>query len=751
MGQLGLDNMQTSSEDARPGALRRWLGQLRNYPMLAWVLLIVSIIATAFAWYVSNTHVMQDAHNRFIADVEDAKARIANRMREQEQVLRGGVGLIKSSDHVSRAQWAKYVHALELSTRFPGLQGLGFAKLVPPGAAMQIVAEAQQDGLAAFKIWPQGQRPVTTTILYLEPLDWRNKRALGYDMYSEPSRRAAMNRARDTGEVAISAMTTLVQETDEDVQNGFLMYLPVYRHGAMARTVAERRNALTGFVFSPFRMGDLMHGVLGTQLGDLTLHIFDDTQPDHQHCLYSNTHSCDVKHTHPDGAHEFEHLSSLLIGGRPWTVHFQANSSYLPLSDRAQPFMIAAAGLIIDILAFLLIGSLAGRHRAATILASRAANQLLNNAAHTQAIVETVTDGIVTIDGAHKIRTINKAAVHIFGYAPEEMIGADAGILISDEALPQIFDAMDTYFTQGDTSKLSTLLEIEGKRKNAERFAMEVIVSPMSMYDQRCVAAVYRDVSERTQVNHMKREFISTVSHELRTPLTSLVGSLGLLNDGRLGTLPEKARMLVQVASNNAKRLARLVNDILDAEKLESGRLEMQFRVVDLVALARQALDEIAGYAGQFKVSTRLEHEDEQIYVLADPLRMMQVFTNLLANAIRYSPEHGDVLVSIRRQGGDTAVRVIDQGPGIPPHMRDKIFERFVQVDGSDTRSHGGTGLGLTITKNIITRHNGSIQVEAGAASGTTICFILQACATPQMIGAASGNHHELTVPALRA
>ena len=241
--------------------------------------------------------------------------------------------------------------------------------------------------------------------------------------------------------------------------------------------------------------------------------------------------------------------------------------------------------------------------------------------------------------------------------------------------------------------------------------------------DADLVIAVVEDISERRRVERMKNEFVSVVGHELRTPLTSIRGSLGLLAGGIAGELPPEAEQMVQLAVENTDRLVRLVNDTLELERLDAGRMELDRRpaeLADVTASAFQAVDALAAAAGVALISTITG-----IRLLADPDRIVQALVNLLGNAVKFSPRGGRVTVSAEPRGHMALISVADEGSGIPAEKLDSIFERFTQVDSSDARDKGGTGLGLAITRAIVERHGGRIWAESDAGGGSTFRMTL--------------------------
>jgi signal transduction histidine kinase len=237
---------------------------------------------------------------------------------------------------------------------------------------------------------------------------------------------------------------------------------------------------------------------------------------------------------------------------------------------------------------------------------------------------------------------------------------------------------------------------------------------------------VARDVNDRRKVEQMKSDFISVVSHELRTPLTSIRGSLGLIAGGVVGELPEKARVLVGIAAKNSDRLMRLINDILDVEKIESGQMGFRFIPQELMPLVEQALESNRAYGEQFNVGLRLLEAESGVRVRMDADRMQQVLANLLSNAAKFSPRGGTVEVRVkRRDEAGVQVAVTDHGKGIPLELQDRVFEKFFQADASSTRQKGGTGLGLSISRAIVERHGGQMGFVTAPGEGTTFWFDL--------------------------
>lgn len=239
------------------------------------------------------------------------------------------------------------------------------------------------------------------------------------------------------------------------------------------------------------------------------------------------------------------------------------------------------------------------------------------------------------------------------------------------------------------------------------------------------MVSIARDITEKKRQEQLKNEFIATVSHELRTPLTSIMGSIAILESGKVAAIPDTAVRLLQIALGNCRRLVGIVNDILDIEKIEAGKMTFDCRSVDVCTLVDQVRQANRGMADQYAVSIVVDHAAPHPAVFTDPDRLAQVITNLVSNAIKFSPAHAAVLVRTEQIGARMRITVRDHGPGIPRAYRDRIFEKFVQVDATDQRKRGGTGLGLSIARDITTQLGGSIGFDDAPGGGTIFELLL--------------------------
>ncbi|HYW55959.1 MAG TPA: PAS domain S-box protein [Polaromonas sp.] len=340
-------------------------------------------------------------------------------------------------------------------------------------------------------------------------------------------------------------------------------------------------------------------------------------------------------------------------------------------------------------------------------------------------ITDTVPALIAYVDVDQRFRFHNRAYEEAFGLLPEQIDGKT------------LLEVMGPTFYEVVRSRVEEVLTgypvvYERTQKTPRGDHRDYVVNYFPRYgdgeDEGDVIGFFSlatDITELKRIDRMKSEFVSTVSHELRTPLTSIRGSLGLISGGVAGQLPDAVKTLVGIAKNNCERLIRLINDILDIEKIESGKMRLELQVIELKPLMVQALAATEGFGAAQNVGLTLNFPDDELQVNVDGDRLTQVITNLLSNAMKFSPPGEAVEVHVTRGGIGVRVEVRDRGPGIPEEFRNRIFQKFSQADSSDTRQKGGTGLGLNISRAIIERLGGSIGFTTGAGVGTVFFFEL--------------------------
>lgn len=340
-----LSSLTTTLRSLLPPA-RQSIGHILDHEAVAWIVLVLALLFTASLWQYSEIGSLARENERFLHAAEKQKDALVGRMGDHEQVLRGSAALFATDEMPSREQWRAYVEVLELERSLPGVLGMGFALMVPQTAKAAHEKTIRAQGFPDYAIYPPGDRALLSSIVYLEPFAGDNIRAFGYDMYSDPKRREAMDRARDTGQPALSGKVRLVQEGSVTTQPGFLMCFPVYRNNMPRDTTAARREALSGFVYSAFRSHDLVQEIFKDPNAEVDMQLFDG-EPAPANLLFSSK----------DAAREARHVvdTKLEIGGHVWVARISSSRKFEAGAGSSQPLMILFGGLALDLMLFSLL------------------------------------------------------------------------------------------------------------------------------------------------------------------------------------------------------------------------------------------------------------------------------------------------------------------------------------------------------------------------------------------------------------
>ncbi|WP_313223656.1 CHASE domain-containing protein [Stutzerimonas nitrititolerans] len=734
------------SEPSTIKSARVDLPQLFNWRNgIAWLVLAFTLLGQLLILQQLRANSDRAAEQQFELLVGKVTNAIEQRLIDHEQILFGAAGLFAASGEVSRAQWRAYVERQQLADRYPGIQGVGFSKVVRASEREAHEQSIRAEGFADYRIQPEGERPVYMPIVYLEPFNDRNRAAFGYDMYAEPVRHQAMRQAASTGKSRISGKVILRQETHGKVQAGVLIYVPLYHPAMPLETAEQRMDALLGFAYSPYRMDDLMEGILGAADLNLSLRIYSGPTQQAEQLLFASK-----EHAPGDAAHSQD--VQLSIYGGTWTLHMESLPAF-ESGFSANEGLVAILGAGISLLLFFLISSLAFRQRRAEILAGQMTERIRENKRALQLSEERLSlalkgsnDGLWDLNLAADTFYASPRTWHMLGYQPGEL-------QLSKRLWEQVLVAEDLPRTRAQLAQtmLSRLDQFtsELRFRHKDGRTVPVLVRGYIQRDAQGqplrISGTSMDLTEHKRIEQMKNEFVSTVSHELRTPLTSISGALGLINGGALGEVPPAMQQMLEIAYRNSQRLGHLINDLLDMEKIAAGKMSFDMHEHSLRQLLEEALASNQAFAAQLGVNCVLrEAVDVQVWV--DASRLQQVLGNFLSNAIKYTPEGGEVSLHCSMPDAThVRISVTDQGPGIAAEFRARVFEKFAQADASDSRQKGGTGLGLAITKEFIERMGGKVGFDTAEGQGTTFWCdlpILETCAsTPE-----PGRGHLLVV-----
>lgn len=395
---------------ATPGLLHTKLSALQNW-RVSWVVLVISLLLTVAATRYMASIEERIAEQEFTSHCNEIQNKITKRLDNHARILQGGVAFFNASETVTREAWRIFNRAQKVEKQLPGIQGIGFSLLIPREELFRHVQAIRSEGFPEYNLKPDGDRQIYSSIIYLEPFSGRNLRAFGYNMFSEPVRRVAMEQARDTNDATLSGKVVLVQETGADVQAGALMYVPVYHKGMLAETVEQRRAAIHGWVYSPYRMNDLMQGILGDSfLGKeqwLHLRVFDGAQPSPQSLLYE-CHSTGDKNLWPE--ERFTRLIPVDFNGQRWTLGVTQTGGGFFTVAYMSVWLTLFAGIQITFLLFALIRSLLHTRADALRIAGHLTEALETTTAHAREMAVRAQDATLAksrflANMSHEIRT----------------------------------------------------------------------------------------------------------------------------------------------------------------------------------------------------------------------------------------------------------------------------------------------------------------------------------------------------------
>lgn len=661
----------------------------------------------------------------FFRTSEAEQSRLQQRFHEQSKLMAQSIKsrislytgsvlpierLFAASENVSSEEFATFVtavvndnpgiRALSWNSRVTAEQRVAFeTTMQAKGYDQMVISERNDSGQQV----PASQRENYFPITFIEPLD-KNFYALGYDVGSEPLRRSAMLSARDQATAILTAPLELIQ--DQLHKTGMLLFYPVYKTTQPPRSVAERQKLLQGYVVAVLHITDVIGSALQPYPADsFQLHVADTTDGS-MHVVFDKKTMAIPAYAKPLLWQEY-----LDIAGRRFTIEILPSEQFLSAQSSLQPWAILAIGLLLCSLLGGFLLSVTGR-------AEQVSRQVRQRTMELSGILDNAAEAILIFDSSGKIERANAAAESLFGYSHSQFPELHIGTLLPE--LQQVSQA----FLQ---SRQGPSVETAGITSSRGTLELEISLSSYVLPEHTRYICLLHDISERKKIERLKSEFVATVSHELRTPLTSIKGSLELVNAGVLGDIPKTASNMLGIAQENTERLVQLVNDILDIEKLELGEVSISLNRADLRELLEQALAQNQGYANSFCVDLSLDLHalPARVPVRVNNQRLQQVLSNLISNAVKFSDPGSPVQMIALIQDQDVVVKVCDQGTGIPEEFRSRIFQKFAQADGTDTRRRGGTGLGLNICRELMTRMNGTIGYESVEGSGCTFYITL--------------------------
>ncbi len=672
-----------------------------------YLVLLSSLIITGIsALYVSYRAHIQDQF-RFDNQVNIITSTVENRINTYITTLLGGRGLFHAVSNVTREEFHAYAIGLGLQDKYPGIQGFGFIKKIFPDQIEGFNSQLDAEGFTGSGVFPAGERSVYYVIQYVEPVNADNISSLGYDMYSDIVRKTAFNQAERTGNPTMSGKLTLIQDTGDKKQPAFLIIVPIYK--SVISPVPENTKELYGFIYSSYRANYLLDSIFNPKKNlEIAFNIYvESVSP--ENLLYSSTNNT---RSNP----LYSSTRELTIADKKWIFTFSSLTAFENASENKLLSTILAGGVIISLLLFL-INMIQLRAREA---AERSAMQIFNSEQALQesnhrisSILNSITDGFIALDHKWKFTYINKAAARTLRKHPEEVLGKS----IWDELPGLESTRIGKAFEQSVSQNIP--LEIEDYY-NPFKAWLSVRLYP----SQTGLSIYFADMTERHRLEKQKDDFLGVASHELKTPVTSIKAYVQVLEKRFLHSGNRQAYSLLNKVNMQINKLTGLITDLLDVTKIEAGKLSLKIQQINLNTLVKQTIEEMQITTERHKIYIEGQARKP---VYTDPERVSQVLTNLISNAIKYSPRSDKIIVKIKNDKSVVIVSVQDFGVGISEAMKDKVFDRFFRVSEPNRITYPGLGLGLYISSEIVKRLNGKIWLKSTEGKGSTFFFSIPA------------------------
>ncbi|HQU83544.1 MAG TPA: CHASE domain-containing protein [Pyrinomonadaceae bacterium] len=543
---------------------------------------------------------------RFSNQSKRLKSSIENRLNLYIALLEGARGFIEASGELNADKYSRYINSLSIEDNYPGLQGIGYTEIFNAEEKENFEKRIREEGVSDFKVFPESDRKVRQAIVYLYPQNERNKRAIGFDMSTEETRRTALELARDTGSPIATGKVKLVQEKDEDVQEGFLIYQPIFKTDYIPDTVQKRENLLQGFVYCPFRASNFLNEIYNSS-GDLdiSVKIYDsEAKPEN---LLAETQNTQAENYTRFGNEVYNSRDTIEVAGRKWVAEFSTLPSFSDQSNLVWTPLIFFCGICFSFLLF----------------------------------------GITYWEAVSREKLQNYAS-NLYDLQQEREI------LFENESVA---------------------------RRNAE------------------------------EANAAKDQFIAIVSHELKTPLNTIAGWTRIIKSDDISK--QTRELALTKIDKNLRLQAKLVEQLLSYSEIISNSTKINHGRIDLAKLADEVFREYETIADEKEIKLIIVDETENSFVLGDVEKLKMVFNGLFSNALKFTPNKGEVNAKISKENEFVRFEIKDSGRGIDTEFLPHIFESYKQADTPNTRDYGGLGLGLAISKHIVNLHNGQIEVES--------------------------------------
>jgi signal transduction histidine kinase len=564
--------------------------------------LVIGLILSFGATNIIKNSIQNEIELDFEFICNEIKVKIDSRLKAHAQLLRSGASLFAATDTVTLEEWKSFNESEKIDKNLPGILGVGFSLIVPKNRLLNHIESIRNNGFPDYAIYPAGDRDFYTSIIYLVPFSARNQRAFGYDMYTEPVRRKAMEFSRDSNYAMLSGKVHLVQEITDNIQAGTLMYVPVYKNGMKFNTLQERRASIIGWVYSPYRMNDLMSGIIGNwdlpNKNRIHLKIYDDDIISEKNLLFdSQNKNENVKIIKPN---LFQTIP-VEFNSKKWTLQFTGYNERSSLFH-GRILIVLLSGIVISILLF----------------------------------------------------SLSLALINV-------------------------------QFREEKILQLNHVLE---------------------------------------KLNDDKDQFISILAHDLKSPFNALLGYSDLLLKNIRTYDLDKVEAQIQIISDSTKKIYRLLEDILNWAKTQSGKIPFEPEKINFSKICSEVIENLMLNASNKNIKINCLSSSE-LYIYADYDMLRTILHNLVSNGIKFTNIGGQINISIEQNSSEVTIIVSDNGTGIEPEIKNQLFDLKNLYSSAGTADEKGSGFGLLICKEFVEKHGGKIWVDSKMGEGSDFKFSL--------------------------
>ena len=713
---------------------------LRGNQHIAWIILVLGLIITAAASMYMKYNVEKMAEPEFVFRCNEVKNKISKRLSDHARILRSGRGLFDASNEVTRKEWRIFTKQQEIQEQFPCVQGIGFSLLIPHAELAKHIQEVRSEGFPEYSVKPDGDREIYSSIIFLEPFFGRNLRAFGYDMLSDPVRRAAMEEARDADSEAISAKVVLIQETGNAIHAGTLMYVPVYRKDMPTDSVEQRRAAIRGWIYSPYRMNDLMQEILGPAIlskkHKFHINVYDGSQISSKNLLYE-CHPARDRKFWPEA--RFTYQIPFDFNGHIWTICFKQTSGGIFTAEYIEVWLTKFGGVIISFLLFALTRVLLNTRAEALRMAEKLTVDLRESEKRYAQLAEQSNTIAWEVDAKGLYTYVSGVSEAVLGYRPDELVGKMHFYDLHPESGREAIRQAAFAVIERKEPFKNFVNDIQAK----DGRIVWVSTNGLPLLDDYGTLRGYcgsdTDISERKQVEEEKAKLESQLRQAQKMQaMGQLAGGISQDFNNLLSLINGYSQVLLM--DPDLKASARLkIEDILQSGEEAAGLTRQllvfsrrhceELKTIDLDATISD-LNEMLRRIVPSKILMEIIPHPDLWKIKADPGNIEQIMMNLVSNAADAMPTGGKLTVKTEnvkidepkrlldhsdiKPGAYVVLSVNDTGCGMDASVKEHIFEPFFT-----TKEVGkGAGLGLATVYGIVKQSNAHIDVQSEPGKG---------------------------------